>query len=161
VADPRLHRHPGAPARGRQKRGQRAEALGRSRGGFSTKLHIAVDGLGNPVELALSPGQQADITCAPALLGDHRPGAVIADKGYDSAALVGAIEARGAEAVIPAQKDRKAQRAIDRHLYKERNQAERFINRVKHYRRVATRYDKTDRNYLAFVHVAAVMVLLR
>jgi transposase len=124
-------------------------------------LHVAVDGLGNPVEFVLSPGQAADVTHAPALLADHRPGAVIADKGYDSAALVEMVEARGAAAVIPTQKTREVQRAIDRLLYRERNLAERFLNRAKHYRRVATRYDKTARNYLAFVHVAAIMVLLR
>ena len=124
-------------------------------------MHVAVDGLGNPVALHLSPGQEADVTHAPALLAGHEPGAVIADKGYDSAALVGAITGRGAEAVIPSRKSCKEQRALDRHLYRERNQAERFINRVKHYRRVATRYDKKDQNYLAFVQVASIMVLLR
>jgi transposase len=124
-------------------------------------LHIAVDGLGNPVEFVLSPGQGADVSHAPALLADHEPAAVIADKGYDSAALVAEIEGRGAEAVIPSLKSRKERREIDRHLYRERNQAERFLSRIKHCRRVATRYDKTDRNYLAFVRVAAIMVLLR
>jgi transposase len=100
------------------------------------------------------------VTQAEALIGDHEPGAVIADKGYDSDELVRSIEARGAEAVIPPRSNRKAPRVIDRHTYKERNRAERFINRIKRNRRVATRYEKTARNFLAFVHVASIMVLL-
>jgi len=134
--------------------------LGRSRGGFSTKLHVAVNGLGLPVELQLTPGQQADVTQAQALLEGHRPAAVIADKAYDSDALLGTIRQQGAEAVIPPTANRTEARDYDRHLYKERNLAERFINRIKRCRRVATRYEKTARNYLAFVQVAAIMVLL-
>lgn len=134
--------------------------MGRSRGGFGTKLHIAVDGLGNPVEFTLTGGQAADVTQAETLIAGHEPDAVIADKGYDSDALVGAIERRGAEAVIPPRSNRKRPRTIDRHLYRERNLAERFIGRIKRYRRVATRYDKTARNFLAFVHVASIMTLL-
>jgi transposase len=113
------------------------------------------------VEFVVTAGQEADVTHAEELLADHRPGAVIADKGYDSDRFAGAVAARGAGVVIPPLKCRKAPREIDRVVYKERNLAERFINRIKHYRRVATRYDKTPRNFLAFVHVAAIMVLLR
>ena len=134
--------------------------MGRSRGGFGTKLHIAVDGLGNPVEFILTGGQEADINQGVPLMRDHDPKAVIADKGYDGDALVAAIEARGAEAVIPPKTNRIVLRAYDKHLYKERNLAERFINRIKQHRRVATRYEKTARNFLGFVHVAAIMVLL-
>lgn len=86
---------------------------------------------------------------------------VIADKGYDSRAVVEAIEARGAEAVIPSLSSRAEQRDYDRDRYKDRNLAERFWFKLKQYRRVATRYDKTARNFLAFVHVASIMVLLR
>jgi putative transposase len=89
------------------------------------------------------------------------PGAVISDKAYDSDALVRSIERGGAEAVIPPKKNRVVARDYDKHLYKERNKVERFVNLIKQYRRVATRYEKTARNFLAFVHVAAVMVLLR
>jgi transposase len=134
--------------------------LGRSRGGFGTKLHLAVDGLGNPVEFVLTGGQAADVTQAEALIGGHDADAVIADKAFDSDALVESIEARGAEAVIPPKKNRRCPREYDKQLYKERNLAERFINRIKQYRRVATRYEKTARNFLGFVHVAAIMVLL-
>jgi transposase len=134
--------------------------LGRSRGGFGTKLHIAVDGLGNPVEFILTGGQEADIKQGKALIEGHDADAVIADKGYDGDDFVEAIVATGAEAVIPPKKNRIFQREYDEVLYKERNLAERFINRIKQYRRVATRYEKTARNFLGFVHVAAIMILL-
>jgi transposase len=136
------------------------EALGRSRGGFSTKLHASVNGLGLPVELQLTPGQQADVTQAAALLKGYSPTAVLADKGYDSDALVEAIEAARAEAVIPPKSNRKSPRDYDTDLYKERNLVERFMNRIKHHRRVATRYEKTARNFLSFVYVASIMVLV-
>lgn len=87
--------------------------------------------------------------------------AVIADKGYDSDPLVRRIEAKGAQAVIPPKKNRKVPREHDEHLYKERNKVERFIHLLKQYRRVATRYEKTDPNYLGFVYVATIMILLR
>lgn len=135
--------------------------MGRSRGGFSTKIHVAVNGLGLPVRFKLTPGQKADVTEGEALLEGYQPDAVIADKGYDSDAFVAAIEAKGAKAVIPSKSNRKEPRAHDSHLYKERNQVERFLNRIKHFRRVATRYEKTARNFLAFVHLAAIIVLLR
>ena len=134
--------------------------MGRSRGGFSTKLHVAVNGLGLPVELQVTPGQVADITQAEALLKNHDFDAAIADKGYDSKKLVAYIKSRNAEAVIPPRSNLKDQREYDHHLYKERNLVERFINRIKQYRRVATRYEKTGRNFLAFVQVAAITVLL-
>jgi transposase len=141
--------------------GQDEQALGRSRGGFTTKVHAAVNGLGQPVELTLTPGQASDIGQAEQLLADHAPEAVVADRGYDSRALVAEIEARGGEAVIPTRKSCTEQRAIDRHVYKERNVVERFWSKVKHYRRVATRYEKKAVNFLAFVKVAAIMVLLQ
>jgi putative transposase len=134
--------------------------LGRSRGGFSTKLHVAVNGLGLPVELKVTPGQAADITEAQALLEGHDFEAAIGDKGFDSKKLIDYIEGRGAQAVIPPRRNLKDQREWDRHLYKERNLVERFINRIKQFRRVATRYEKTARNFLAFVQVAAITVLL-
>ena len=109
----------------------------------------------------LTPGQAADVKQAETLLNGVPFEVVIADKGYDSQAVVDRIEARGAEAVIPSLANRAQQRAYDRERYKDRNLAERFWNKVKHYRRVATRYEKTARNFLAFVHVASIMVLLQ
>ena len=88
------------------------------------------------------------------------PEHVIADKGYDSDKLVETVEAAGAKAVIPPKSNRKNPRDYDKHLYKERNLVERFLNKVKNCRRVATRYEKTARNYLAFWQLASIMVLL-
>jgi putative transposase len=135
--------------------------LGRSRGGFGTKIHILVDALGNPVELLLTAGQGADVTQAEPLMEGRKAGAYILDKAYDSDAVVSAAQRQGAEAVIPPKENRKVARAYDKHLYKERKKVEWFINLIKQYRRVATRYEKTARNFLAFVHVASLMVLLR
>lgn len=118
-------------------------------------------GLGLPKRLILTPGQRQDVTQAEALLAGLSPKVVIADRGYDSKALVASIEARGAEAVVPTQSDRSVQRSIDWERYKDRNLAERFWAQFKQYRRVATRYDKTARNFMAFVHLASTMILLR
>jgi transposase len=134
--------------------------LGRSRGGFGTKVHVRVNGLGLPTKFILTPGQVADVTQGEALVAGTAAEVVIADKGYDSAAVVRAVEATGAEAVIPTQKNRKIQRDIDRERYKDRNLVERFWGRVKQYRRVATRYEKTARNFLGFLHLASVILLL-
>ena len=120
-----------------------------------------MNGLGLPVKLVLTPGQAADVTQAEALIEGVPFEVVIADRGYDSQAVVEAVEAQGGEAVIPTQKNRKVQREIDRERYKDRNLAERFWGRIKQYRRVATRYEKTARNFLALVHVASIMTLLR
>jgi transposase len=98
---------------------------------------------------------------ADALLGDHQPEAVIADKAYDTQALVEEIESRGAEAVIPSKANRKEPRALDGHLYRERNVCERFWGHAKQFRRVATRYEKKAANFLAFVWVAAWMVMMK
>jgi transposase len=111
--------------------------------------------------LLVTAAQESDIAQAEALLADHTPEVVIADKGYDKKALVDQIEARGAAAVIPTQKNRKEQRDVDPHLYRERNVCERFWSKAKQFRRVATRYEKKAANFLAFAWVAALMVMLK
>ena len=113
-----------------------------------------------PVEIILTAGQRADVTQAEALVKDHQPEAVLADKAFDSDAFIAALRAKGAQVVIPPKANRVEQRAFDHALYKERNLVERFMNRIKQYRRVATRYDKKAQNFWAFVQVAAIMVLL-
>jgi transposase len=113
------------------------------------------------VRVELTAGQAGDLTVAEGLLAGLEPGAVIADKGYDSDRFVAAVEAAGAEVVIPPLGCRKVLREYDEHIYRERNAVERFFAKIKQYRRVATRYEKTARNFLAFVHVASIMVLLR
>ena len=127
---------------------------------MSTKVHVAVDALGNPVRLIATGGQVADVTQGKALISGIKAEHVIADKGYDSSELVGAIEAGGAKAVIPPRSNRKKPRDYDKHAYKDRNLVERFLNKVKNCRRIATRYEKTSRNYLAFWQLASIMVLL-
>jgi transposase len=114
-----------------------------------------------PVRLVLTPGQHADVTQAEGLLQDIPFEVVIGDKGFDSRKLVDFIEANGGQAVIPSRKNCTQPRDYDRDRYKDRNLVERFWNKVKHYRRVATRYEKTARNFLAFLHVASIMVLLQ
>lgn len=143
-----------------KKSSGKAEALGRSRGGFTTKVHAAVDALGNPLKFTLTQGQRSDITQAKILIEGYEPEAFIGDKGYDSKPFLDELEDRGIEIVVPPRKNRKEQRDYDRNLYKDRNKVERFFNRIKHYRRIATRYDKSARNYLAFIHVAAIITLL-
>ena len=114
-----------------------------------------------PTKILLSPGQDADVTHAEELLAGATPAVVIADKGYDKQALADAIEATGGEAVIPTRSNVKVQRTIDTDRYKDRNLVERFWAKAEQFRRVATRYEKTARNFLSFVHVASIMILLR
>ena len=135
--------------------------MGRSRGGFGTKIHGGVSGLGLPVKFVLTAGQAADVSQAEALIEGVPCEVVIGDKGYDCRAVVAKVEAQGAEAVIPSRKTCKEQRAYDKEWYKDRNLAERFWFKIKQYRRVATRYEKTARNFLGFVLVASIGVLLR
>ena len=91
-------------------------------------------------------------------MGPHQPTAVIADRAYDSDAFLNLLRQRDTEAVIPPLKTRLVQRRYNRRKYKRRNLIERLVNRLKHYRRVATRYEKTARNFLAFAHLASVLV---
>ena len=109
----------------------------------------------------LTPGQRNDVTQAPDLLADYEPGAVVADKGYDADDILRRIREVGAEPVIPPKADRLDQRAYDEEMYRERNEIERFFGRLKLNRRIATRYEKTARNYLSFVFWASALVLLR
>src|SRR5450830_1773711 len=145
-----------APAR--EKNGP--QAIGRSRGGLTTKIHALVDALGNPCALMLTPGQDHDLTCAEPLLVNADPRALIGDKAYDADALLDTLAQRAITPVIPPKANRKVQRACDYALYCERNLVERFFNKLKHFRAIATRYDKLARNFLAGVQLAAAMILL-
>jgi len=133
-----------------------------SRGGLTTKLHARVDALGYPVELMLTEGQVQEITVAPALVRGVANAYVVADKGYDQDPLRDQLLAQHCVPVIPARKSRTPEklRAYDRHLYKDRFLIECFFQRIKRHRRVATRYEKLARNYLAMVTLAAVLVWL-
>lgn len=128
---------------------------------MSTKIHALVDALGNPVEVSLTPGQTHDITEAGKLLeGKVASIYFAADKAYDCDAFIAQIEATGAQVVIPPRRNRQNQRDYDRDLYRERHLVEIFFNRMKQYRRVATRYEKTATNYLAMVLIACIRVWL-
>lgn len=123
-------------------------------------MHLLCDALGNPVRFVVTPGQRSEVTQAEALLSGLDAEAVIADKGYDSDWLIEQIVSSGAEAVTPPRRNRTLQRTYDKNLYKDRNKIERLFNRLKHYRRVATRYEKTASRYLAMVEVVEIMTLL-
>lgn len=123
-------------------------------------MHLAIDAQGRPTELIVTPGQQNDIKQAAALLGPRQPKYVIADKAYDCDEFVQSIKDRGSRPVIPSRAGRTVQRKTLRRQYRRRNLAERFVNRVKHFRRVATRYEKTARNFLGFVQLAGLLCWL-
>jgi transposase len=116
---------------------------------------MATDAEGRPVRFILTGGQTHDVTQAPALVRGWEPSHVIADKGYDSQAFVGVLQASGAIAVIPPRSNRKNPRVYDTEVYKQRNRIERCFNRLKHFRRLATRYDRKAVYFLAFIHLAA------
>ena len=117
--------------------------------------------MGNPVRLIASPGQRNDIAFAHDLVDGFEAGATLADKGYDADHFCKAIAQTGAEVVIPPKRNRKAQRDYDVELYKERNIIERFFNKLKQFRRVATRYDKLLANFMGFVKLAAIAIWLK
>ncbi|MEQ9038375.1 MAG: IS5 family transposase [Silicimonas sp.] len=116
-------------------------ALGRSRGGLTTKIHMAVVALGRPLELILTPGQRGDAPLAPALLNGLSPRRVLADNVYDSNAIRALVANLGAEAVIPCNPTRKRLIAYNAEAYKMRNTVERCFNKLKHFRRIAMRLD--------------------
>ena len=116
-------------------------ALGRSRGGLSTKIHAAVDALGNPLRCLLSGGQVSDVTHAQALIEGFKADAVLADKAYDANHVL-------------------EQREYDRHVYKDRNLVERFFCRLKQFRDIATRYEKLARNFFGMLSLACAYIWL-
>ena len=116
---------------------------------------------GTPAGIILTAGQSGDVTTAPALLDSLRADAVLADKAYDSNALRALIAAMGAIAVIPSNRTRRVVIPHDAEAYKHRNRIERCFNRLKHFRRFATRYDRRAIHFLAFIQIAAAMIWLR
>ena len=137
------------------------QSLGRSRGGHSTKIHLATDALGNAIRFILTGGQSNDITQAELLLENLFPEYVLADKGYDADKFILLLQKRNLKVVIPSRVNRKIQRAIDLDLYKERHLIERCIGKLKHFRRVFSRFDKLAKNYLSFVQFASTIIWLR
>ena len=161
MADDRFDDYPSPSTGCGRKRGQHLQALGRSRGGLSTKIHAACDSHGNPLRFILTAGFCADYDSALALLEGLSAEVVIADKGYDANYIVEAIGRKGAEVVIPPRRHRLTPRDYDHHLYKERNLIERMFNQLKNFRRISTRYDKTALSFLSFLHLAGIYLWLK
>jgi transposase len=120
-----------------------------------------VDALGNPLKVSLTKGQAHDITQAETLTAGITPNAMLADKGYDADSFIQSLAVRGIAIVIPPKSNRKVQRDCDYALYAERNLVERFFNTIKHFRGIATRYEKTARNFLAGLHLVCALAWLK
>jgi transposase len=115
-----------------------------------------------PLRIVLSAGQASDKTAVAALLAGLPPAkGLVADRGYDAKAIVEMVRQHGGQAYIPTQRDRKVQRSVDPEIYRQRNLIERFFCKLKHFRRVATRFDKLARNFLATVLIASTRLWLR
>ena len=149
--------HPCAAGYGKQNE----QGLGRSRGGFSSKIHALVESLGLPLKLLLTPGQQNDKTKAAELLEGITNAYVINDKAYDADEYRDQIKRQNCEACIPPRSNRKNLYDYDKHIYKERHVIECFFSKIKQFRRVFSRFDKSARNYLSFVNIAGALVWLR
>ena len=155
------------------RRSASARALGRSRGGFSTKLHLRADAHGRPVALHLTGGERHDLLGVAPLFEQAtlrtgrrgrprwKPAAVIADKAYSAAWLLDAPRRKRIVPIIPNRMDQPPNPDFDRKTYRQRNQVERLVGQLKQFRRVATRYDKLAAHYLAFVQIASLRVWLR
>ncbi|MFC3107293.1 IS5 family transposase [Undibacterium arcticum] len=151
----RAHQHAAGAAK------KKEQALGRSKGGLSTKIHACVEGLGQLARFILTGGQVNDITQAQALIVEIDAAAFLADKAYDADALLACIASKNAKAIIPPRKNRKEQRKFDRHQYRNRNLIERFFAQLKQFRRVATRYDKLASRFGSFVALVASLLWLK
>jgi transposase len=160
----RLDHRPCPPARfGRKGGDPQAEAIGRSRGGPTTKIHATCDALGNPTGFHLTPGQAHDLDGADVLLPAvlETAGAVLGDKAYDARErVIEPLEKAEVGIVIPSKSNAATPREIDKHLYKRRHLIENFFARLKQYRAIATRYDKRAYVFLGAIHLAATVVWL-
>ena len=136
--------------------------VGRSRGGLTTKIHALVDAEGRPVRLELTPGQAHDGAMANVFLPDIKPGStLLADRAYDSDAIRADAKARSVWANIPPKRNRKSSFSFSRWVYRQRNLIERFFNRIKNYRGIATRYDKCPLNFLAAIKLVSALIWIR
>jgi len=152
----RAHQHAAGAAGG-----QEHQALGRSRGGFGTKNHAKVDAFGMPLDFVLTGGEAHELTVAKELLGIDISGYLLADRAYDSNDFRDFLAGRGTEAVIPGKKNRIIPIEHDRHIYKERNFVERFFNRLKQFRRIATRYEKLAVTFMGAIVMAGILMWLK
>ena len=158
-ADDRLHARQGAPLGSRRKRGEKKQAVGRSRGGRNTKIHALADAKGRLIAILLTGGEAHDCPVAERLIRRVKPPKrMLGDKAYDSAELREELDERGTKPVIPNRCNRKQPFSFNKRLYKLRWRIESAFNRLKDFRRIATRYDRLARNYLASVCLAAALV---
>jgi transposase len=149
----RVHQHGACIA------GNREQHMGRSRGGLTSKVHAVVDANGLPVRLDLSPGEAHDNRLCPVLLAGLLPKTmVLADRGYDADWIRALVNEQGAWANIPPKRNRRDPICFSPYLYRSRNLVERFFNKIKQCRRIATRYDKLAANYLAFIKLASIRI---
>src|SRR5271155_4868345 len=158
-ADDRLDAHQGTPLSLGRKKGERSQAIGRSRGGRNTKIHAIADAKGRLLSILLSGGEAHD--CPPAKRPTRRTKParkLLGDRAYDSAPLRQWLTARGTRAVIPNKSNRKQPFSFDRKSYKRRHRIENAFCRLKDFRRIATRYDRLARNFLASVCLVAAVV---
>jgi len=152
----RAHQH----SAGARKTGE-DQSIGRSKGGLSTKIHVLADALGNPLKIHLTGGHVHDLAGADALIPGMEANVLLGDKAFDAdARVIEPLEAAGKIAVIPPKSNRKNPRAYDKVLYKARHLIENFFCWVKQFRAIATRYDKTARNFLAAFHLVSVLCWL-
>lgn len=150
-----------ACAAGYKKNGSKDEKLGRSVGGHTTKINALVDALGNPLKFHLLEGQSHDINAATILTENITDANVLADKGYDDDKYRETLRNQSCNPIIPGRKNRKIQPEYDKHTYKERHLAECFFSKIKHFRRVFSRFDKTAISYMGFVVFSSVFIWLR
>ena len=137
------------------------QALGRSTGGFTTKIHVMADALGNPLDFILTGGPAADVTQAYTLIEGLKATYALMDKAYDADKLIEQLRKQGIIPVIPPKANRKEPREYDKHIYKERHLIECFIGKLKQFRRVFSRFEKRSKNYMSFVRFAAALIWLR
>jgi len=138
--------------------GQEKQAMGRTKGGLNTKIHAVVDNAAAPVAIQLSAGNEADVTWAPEVIEGLDCGTLVADKAYDSDGFRELLDSIGSNVCIPPRSNRRDPRKYSKHIYKKRHRVENFFQRLKTYRRVATRYDKLAETYFGFVCLAAFIV---
>jgi len=140
---------------------QSLQGLGRSKGGFTSKIHAKVDALGNPLKFVVSPGQQSDINYANGLLGEVSGAFVLCDKGYDSDEFREQVKNQNNVPVIPGRCNRKIPIEYDKHIYKERSLVECFFSKIKYFRRIFSRYDKDISSFVAFICFVGALIWLR
>jgi transposase len=158
-ADGRLHPRESPPLRSWRKRGEKKQAVGRSRGGRNTKIHALADAKGRLIAILLTGGEAHDGPVAERLICRvDPPKCMLGDKAYDSAELREELDEQGTRPVIPNRSNRKQPYRFSKRRYKLRWRIEAAFNRLKDFRRIATRYDKLARNYLASVCLAAALV---